>query len=220
MALTGTTDDRMFKIYNYTKNVKPDNFQQPPYDLNYDILDLHKKRHFSKGELYKVEYYGQYDFFSNIYNDLILTENRAYYRINEMVYKREMEILWYFSDGNIGAIKNHTKFYTKEESLSFGERRRRNCITNLKINAVGLIMAVSGITQLEAEAVGWVFLQEFNNEISVYIEGAQQFLLNALATTTNHPWLDGMLPMLGGASVRQYLYSELWIDYTVNNTYI
>ena len=196
-------------------------YYSPPLDINYNILGLHKKRHFNKGELYKVDYYGNYNFSADTYSDLILHEERTYYRINELVYKREMDICWHLSDGSSGSTKHTTKYYTKEDSYKAGERRRRNCITTLKIGTVGLIMNLSGVTQLEAEEIGLPFLNEFNVELGAYVEGAEELLFDALMTTTNYDWLDGYPPMLGGAiTIRQYLYDQISIDYTENNTTI
>jgi hypothetical protein len=220
MGISGITDDRIYKIYNYTKNISPENFQLPPFDINYNILDLHKKRYFTKGELNKVEYYGVYDFPTDTHFDLVLTEFRKYLRINELVYKRELDIVWYYYDGTSGATKQTTKFYTQAESLGVGERRRRNCVTNLKIETVGLIMMASGVTQQEAEQIGWLFLEDYTTHINAYIEGAEDPLKNAILTTQSHPWLDWVIPNTGGLTVRLYLYDGINIDYTENNIYI
>lgn len=220
MPVSGITDDRIYKIYNYTQSILPEKFQLPPFDVNYNIINLHKKRYFTKGELNKVEYYGKYDFTNDIYDDLILTENRTYYRINEMVYKRELDIVWYYSDGASGATKQTEKYYTQAESLAVGERRRRNCITNLKIESIGLIMMASGVTQNDAEEIGWLFLKEFTPEINIYIEGVESPLMTALMTTQNHGWLDFEIPNTGGILVRQYLADGININYDVNNIYI
>ena len=220
MAISGITDDRIYKIYNYTKNIPPENFQLPPYDINYNILALHKKRYFDKGELMSVEYYGKYDFLTDTYSDLVIHEDRTYYRINEMVYKRDLHICWHYDDGSSGATKNTTKFYTQRESLAAGERRRRNCLTNLKIETVGLIMMASGATQQDAELLGLSFMEEVNTELIKYVEGSEQPLLTQMLTNTNHGWLDWEIPNAGGITVRLYLYDGLNIDYTINNVYM
>lgn len=219
--MTGvTSDDRIYKIYDHTKNIPPENFQLPPYDINYNILNLNKKRYFTKGELNKVEYYGDYDFLNDVYDDLVLTEYRTYYRINEMVYMRNIDIYWYLNDGTSGTTKRTTKYYTQAESLAVGERRRRNCITNLKIDSIGLIMMASGLTQNAAEEIGWLFLKEFTPEINVYIEGVELPLTQALMTTQNHGWLDFVIPNTGGILVRQFLADGININYDENNTYL
>jgi len=118
--------EKIFKIYNYTNSIEPSNFTTPPFDLDYNVLGLFKNRKFKKGELYEVEYYGEYDPMnqSNPFSEKVVCEHRVYHRINEMVYKREMKICWIDEDGLTGATKHTTKYYTPEESIVVGERRR------------------------------------------------------------------------------------------------
>ena len=214
--------DWYYKLYEQFDHLSYDvNVQNSPVDINYNLLGLHKKRYFNKGELYKVEYFKNYNFITDTFSDLVLHEERSYHRFNEMVHRRELNICCHLNTGISGATKQTTKYYTQEESFAAGERRRRNCITNLKIGAVGLIMDLSGITQQAAEEIGWAFLGEFNNEITVFIEGAEQILKDALLATTNHDWLDGKPSKLGYFyTIREYLYGEINIDYTENNTYL
>ena len=213
--------DDYYLLYDYYERIPDDiDCSEPPFDLNYDILGLHKKKYFVKGELKKIEYYGEYDFYTDNYQNLLVHEDRTYYRINEMVYRREMDICWHLNNGLSGATKHTTKYYTQEESIMAGERRRRNIISSLKISLVGLIMQTSGVTQTEAQNLGFGFLTEYADAIDVYIEGALQFLYDAVLNDTNHSWLDNEIANTGGLTVRQYLYSELQLDYTINNTYV
>jgi hypothetical protein len=210
-----------FKIYDYIfRSDDNTDFKAPPYNIDYDIIGLHKKKTYNKGELSKIEYYGSYDFTTNTYSDLVLVEDFIYYRINEMVYKHQLDISWYLNTGEVGSSKQLVKYYTQEQSFALGESRRRNCITNLKINAVGLIMTTESKTQQEAEALGWLFLSEFNPEISVFIEGFSQPLKDAVMNTANHSWMDNVIPDAGGLTVRLYLHDGINIDYTINNTYV
>lgn len=213
--------DRYYILYDYFEKL-PENVdvKEPPVDFNYDILGLHKKRIFNKGELYRVEYYADYDFTNERYDKLILHEDRVYHRINEMVYKRDMEIFWYLNNGLSGATKQTVKYYTQEESTVVGERRRRNIISSQKINIVGLIMQTSGVTLTEAQNLGFEFLSQYSSAIDVYIEGALQFLYDAILNDTNHLWLNNIIPNTGGMTIRNYIYSQVLLDYTINNTYI
>jgi hypothetical protein len=210
-----------YKIYDYLLYSYDEiDFISPPHNLDYDIVGLHKKKYYNKGELYKIEYYGSYDFPTNTYSDLVLEEVFTYYRINEMVYKHDLDIYWYINTGVVGTSKRMTKYYTQEQSFALGEQRRRNCITNLKINAVGLIMMTEQINQNQAEQIGWLFLDEFNNQISIFIEGFAQPLKDVVMTSQNHSWLNNLVPNAGGLTVRMFLYDGINIDYTVNNMYI
>lgn len=210
---------KMFKIYNYMKNVEPRHFTFPPYDMNYDVLGLYKKRIFNKGELEEVEYYGQYNPMTDTYSDKVICEHRIYHRINEMVHRREMTIHWILEDGTTGGTKNTVKYYTPQESIIAGERRRSQVISTLKTNVVGLIMAVSGLTQQEAEVEGKPFIATYSEEISQYIQGYEDPLKTAVMTSNLFSWLDNPIDQ-HGTLVRHYMYDGINLDYTINNVYM
>lgn len=210
---------QIYKIYNYINNGDPKDFTIPPFDLNYDILGLHKKRIFNKGELEMVEYYSQYDPTTQEYSDKVLCERREYFRINEMVNRREMTISWILEDGTTGSTKNTTKYYTPEEAIVVGERRRSKVIATLKTNTVGVIMAVSGLTQNDAETLTKPFLATYADEIAQYIQGYEEPLKTIILTTSSFPWLDLVIDQQG-TLVRHFIYDGINIDYTINNTYV
>ena len=213
--------ERYFKIYDYVQQAEPRDFKAAPYDLNYNILGLHKKRDWSKGQINYIEYYGSYDPSTNTYDDLVVKEYREFYRINEFLNRRKIKVDWYMSDGSIGASKDNIwKYYTPAESLKAGEIRRRNVISNLKIVSVGIIMQAYQMGQIDAEKEGHKFLEEFSTEIAQFIEGAQDPLKTAVLTTSNHPWLDAPLDPSSGFLARHYIHNEINIDYTENNVYM
>jgi hypothetical protein len=213
------TDQRIYKIYNYMNNAEPKDFTIPPFDTNYDVLGLYKNRIFEKGELKEVEYYGDYNPMTQQYSDKVVCEHRIYYRINEMVHRREMMIHWIYDDGTTGATKTTTKYYTPEESIVAGERRRGKVIATLKTNVVGLIMATEGMNQQDAETLGKPFLSTYSNEIAQYISGYEAELKNVVLTSTSFSWLDNPIDA-NGTLVRHYMFDGINIDYTVNNVYM
>lgn len=196
------------------KNADPDEFHSPPFDYNYNILGLTKKRTFNKGELNRIDYYGFMDS-GGTYQDLILTEYREFFRKDRMVYKRTMHVDWYLTDDTIGAHKTADKYYSAEESLKLGERRRRNVISDLKIGSIGLLQMISGLTQIEATMKGMDFLAIVTNEITQYVEGIEDPLKVKVMTCNEEGcgWLDNAIPGMGGVTVRQYLYSAIDLDY-------
>jgi len=207
-----------YKIYDYIPNLDESEYQQTPANINYDIVGLNKKRIFNKGELVKTEYYGYVDS-GNTYQDLILTEYRDYYRKDRMVYFRLQKTDWYLKDGSVGDTKITKKYYILEESIKLGETRRRNIISSLKINTIGLIQMISGITQTEATLIGMGFLSEVTNEITQFVEGLEEPLKNSIITNTNHNWLDNEIPNSGGIIVRDYLYESIDVNYD-NKIYV
>jgi len=188
-----------------------------PFNLDYDIIGLHKKKYFNKGELYKVEYYINFNSLTNQYFDLCVSEDRIYYRHNGMINRREILITWYYNDGTQGSTKNITKYFTREEAISAGEQRRRNVISSLKINTVGLIMMTLRINQSQAQTLGLSFIEEHNAAIFKYIEGAETPLKNIILSDNTHLWLNNIIPNTGGITVRMHLYNAINIDYTINN---
>ncbi len=205
----------IFKQYNYMLTVDPSEFYIPPYDYNYNIYGLYKKRFFNKGELYKTEYYGYVDS-GGTYQDLVLTEYREYFRKDMYVFKRRLDINWYLEDGTTGATKTTYKYYPLDESIKLGEQRRRNIISELKITTVGLIQMVSGLTEIEASEKGLLFLNEVALELTKYIEGIEDPLKEIILTHHDDTctWLDGEIPNTGGITIREYLYDAINIDYS------
>jgi hypothetical protein len=206
-------ENKIYKIYNYMNCVSPENFTTPPFDYNYNILGLSKKRIFTKGELDRVDYYGYVDS-GGTYQDLVLSEYREYYRRDRMVYLRRQTIYWYHDDNTTGSTKTTDKFYSLEESIKLGVRRRGNIISNLKIEIIGLIQMTSGLTNTEATIIGMEFLDEFSNEIYKFVEGVEEPLKDKLTTCEHHSWLNADLPGQFGFTIRQYLLSQLEIDYS------
>lgn len=206
--------DPIFKIYNYMGSNDHDRYAAP-YDYDFNLYGLSKVRTFDKGQLEKIEYYGTVS--GETYDDLVLIEYRDFYRKDRMVYKRKMHIDWYLTDDTIGAHKTSYKHYTPEESLKLGERRRRNVVSDMKINTIGLLEIISGITQEQATLIGMTFLAEITTEIGSYVEGIEDPLKNAVLTNTNHSWLDDQVPGAPpGFRVRDYLYDNINIDYSDN----
>lgn len=121
------------------------------------------------------------------------------------------------SDGSTGYTKNTTKYYTLPEAIDAGETRRSNVITNLKITVLGLIMAASGVTAISAQDLAVPFLNFYTLQVSKYIQGFEDDLKNSINNDTNFTWLNLVIPNTGGITIRQYLISELTIDYTINN---
>lgn len=209
--------DSYYLIYDYVDNntYNLNNPSSVPLLLDYDILGLHKKRTLVKGELVLVEYYGKYN--SGVYSDLVVREDRIYYRVNQMVSRREMEIKWYLNDSTVGTTKNNIKYYSVTEGMQELDTRRSNVISELKINTVGLIMVCSGITSLQAQAVDRPFLSTYTIEISKYLQGYEQELRNAITNDAIYSWLNLTIPNTGGYTIRMYLLDGIDVDYEINN---
>ena len=211
---------KYFKIYDRISNSSTIISSNPPIDIDYDLLGYNKKRFFNKGELEKVEYHENFDQLTNVYSGRVVEELRTYYRINQMLSRREMVINWLLEDGTTGWTKNTVKYYAQLEAIQAGVTRRDNVIANLKIEVLGLIMMSSGVTAVQAQQLAVPFLDTYTVNITKYIQGFEEQLRTAILNDTITPWLDLVIPNTGGITIRQYLISELTIDYTINNVNI
>jgi hypothetical protein len=200
-------------IHKYLKS----NIQLSVEEINYDILGLHKKRRIIKGELVNVEYYGKYDPVTKQYSDLILSEDRIYYRENQMVSRREMIIKWFDENGSVVTTKKTIKYYSTIESIQELDSRRSNIISELKINTIGLISICSGVTSVEAQAIGRPFLNTYALDVSKYLQGYERELREAIINDTIYSWLNAIIPNTNGITIRMYLLNGLDVDYELNN---
>ncbi len=210
---------KYFKIYDKIADGTTIISSHPPVDIDYDLLGYNKKRVFDKGELMHVIYYENFNQATNVYSGKVVEEIRDYYRINQMLSRREMIINWFLEDGTTGHSKNTVKYYTMLEAIQAGETRRANLISDLKITVIGLIIAASGTTAILAQNAGRPFLDTYAMEISKYVQGFEQQLKTAILVDTTFTWLNLPVPNTGGITVRQYLISELNIDYSINSIY-
>ena len=146
-----------------------------PSKIDYDILGFHKNRTIVKGELVLVEYYRNYD--GTTYSDLVVKETREYFRnpVTTLAYKRNQVTTWYFDDDSVGLELSFEKFYSPSESIAESITRRTNIIAEAKLY---VLMAV-GLPYAQD------FMMDINDPINLYINGATQFMYDAVQNTDN-----------------------------------
>ncbi|CAG7580723.1 MAG: hypothetical protein SLAVMIC_00534 [uncultured marine phage] len=192
-----------YKLYAFTdmgaQFVGPDMVTVAPMNINYNILGLHKKRTFVKGEISTVEYYADYDLVTKEYKDLILKEEREYLRLDGLAYQRNMKVTWYYLDDTQGESKSTVKYYPPDESIKEGISRRTNIISNLKMVSFGTLGSENA----------YDLLSSIYNELGLYKDGYTQPLLDSLAILVK-PYLDSTF-VADGVTLRMYLISEMTI---------
>ena len=142
-----------------------------------------------KGEVTKVEYFRNYDQPTNTYSDLIVQEDITNFRQNGFVAYREMLITWYLEDDTPSpSTKLRTKYYSGEEAIAEGKRRRGNIINEIEINVVGMIAVAEGISIEDAAAIGEAFLNSLNTEVTGYVRSGNTALITAVENATDS-WL-------------------------------
>ena len=195
-APTPTQELASIKIYNYTNN-NDCNIYQVPYDLDYRLLGLYKKETYTKWELFKVEYYWDYDMNTKIFSDLIVKEDYTY--IKDWAWYtqiRDIVISWYDTSNQVAWTKTTKRIYTMNEALLLGEARRNTIINDTKIKCIWSIRATEYDSNPAdfplAEEVWKVFLAWCINEVSLYIQWERQSLISYITNATDE-WLDNLV---------------------------
>jgi hypothetical protein len=164
---------------------KINNSHVSPFSDNYDILGFFKFEYIEmsdplhKGELTKVEYYRNLAGNPNLitsYSDLILTEYRVFYRdpTTALVIYKDQTVNWYLSDGSVGETKKFRKYYQLRDAVLEGITRRDTITTEAKL----YLLSTIGLTN------GQQLIVDLSPQISIYLQGAHQPLLDAINAST------------------------------------
>jgi len=128
----------------------------------------------ANGDLVIVEYFKDYDETTKQYSNLKVKETRVYTRDSStLLMKRDMTIQW-FSGGKETAVVTTQKFYTAEQGYSANKRARQNLINRASM----YLLSEVGLTD------GKTFLNGVTGEISTYVDGSIQPLVDAIANST------------------------------------
>jgi hypothetical protein len=198
--------EKYYKIYDYieTKEYDP---QKPPYELDYNILGLFKKRTFNQGELNTIEYYGSFD--GANYDILVVKEERFYYRVSGWVVYRDATITWYWVDGTPGEQKVSRKWYTQKEGVEEGITRRNNLLNQVKVDTIGIIAMVEQLPPLVAEEPAKMILRQLDTELGLYIEGDIMPVVNKIKDMSSAR-LDYFVPGTGNTlRLRDYILMKI-----------
>jgi hypothetical protein len=211
----GVIEKKNFLIYRYTNSEYYHDATSDPDDISYNVLGLHKEYTVKDGELHTVNYWGKCtldEFGKKVYDDLVVSEERTYYRdLNDYLIKRTIEITWYFEDGTAYDLTKVTdKYYTPEEALEGGQKKRTYIINNTLIEAVYLISVTQGITTAEADLVGMPLIAEIAGDIQIYIYGNMMPLISKVATLTgdDFSFFENVIDQ-NGTTIRMYILSKI-----------
>lgn len=142
----------------------------------------------------------------------VVKENFVYTRdADELAESRTMDITWYRKDGVEHLDKkNRLKYYTPEQAIQEGIRRRHNIVEYMQLPIVGMIAQFTPTTVSNAIDLGAAFIDEYTTQIDTYIltprtNSFQDAVTNDPATT--HTWLT--LDVGGGTTIRDYILDQL-----------
>lgn len=184
-----------------------------PKDINYDILGLHKDSQvWDDGYLSVKNYWKDYDETTKTYSNLAVKEELTYIREGQNLVKREKDIKWYKKNGTESDPKVTKKYYSFEEGMRSDKKARSNIIEKTKKDTSWLIMQTEWIAQEQARVHGEAIIHEFIIEISEYIEGNKQPLIDAITNYdtqwgTQNAWIDNSFPdgQWGSLTIRQHM---------------
>lgn len=143
-------------------------------NIDYRIQGYHKKETFdTNGDLISVEYYRNYD--GVTYSNLKVKETRTYTRdvTFGLMTKRDMTIDFYDGD-DIIYTKITEKYFDSKKGYDGNKKARTNIVDNASMYLLSQIGLVDGKA----------FLRIVKSEITGYIHGDEQPLLNAISNST------------------------------------
>lgn len=228
--------DPHYKIYDYLSDDKRGssmyiNDKVPPHSIDYkkDLKQrLHPEYTFDEnGFLIKCVYYtdiekttDEYGGVNYTYSNPIL-EYTATYTLNDTGYvdSRVVNRDWYLTDDTLsGNPKISQKYYDTISARAEGRRRRKNQISNLLIDTVGLIIMTSSDLNniMEAETDAMDFMKEISPAINEYYEYGNRKDLNnnpcllvQKIMASNYSRLDNYLPNNNTVTIRDYVLNRL-----------
>lgn len=170
--------------YSQLKKFKLTNTTDNPSEIDYDIYGLHKKRIIEFGELRQIDYYKNYEYSSNTYTNLVLTEYRTYVRdVIGIVQYRNMTVKWYLNDDTIGLTKVYNlKYYSQAEAIQEGIDRRNNMIGFAKTTLLNELKITVG--EPTNQSYAFDFLLGVSTQMTYFREGYTQPLRDAVTGST------------------------------------
>lgn len=171
-------------------------------------------------DIVRTIHYAQVDFdaltkqFS--YSVPLVIEESSYIDDDKLLpHYRSKTVKWYDDQGNVieDSVKTRGKNYdTYEKKLKAAVSRRRNVITNVEEQTLGILLAILNGQMSDADIVeeGRSFLADLNTSVSVYKESGSTAEIIAEIGSYNAAWLDTDLNALFGQTVtfRQFLISK------------
>jgi len=163
-----------------------------PSEIDFDLYGLYKKRTITYGELRQIDYYQNYEYSSNTYSNIVLTERRDYTRDGiGIVQFRNLTIDWYLIDDTVGLTKTYNpKYYSQEEAIQEGIDRRNNMIGFAKTTLLNELKGVFG--EPTNQMYAFDFLLGSSTQLTYFREGYTQPLRDAVTGSTKGYMLQGI----------------------------
>lgn len=199
-----------YKLFRYIEDRG-----QAVYSINYKTelnTRLHPKHEVVKGELRKTTYFAEASMNSDQqleYNDPVLEVSFVWNR-NPLgfCYRRDMIIRYYTEEGTLGdESKSTQKWYSNDEAISEGKRRRQNIVDGITMPIMGLMMATMSESDHIVIGLGRDFLKSHQASFTAYVQDSNlQIIADIVADTTG--WLSNPINA-ELTTIRQVILSSL-----------
>ncbi len=189
----------------------------PVYTVNYKTelnTRLHPQHTVVDGELQTTMYYAEGTLTASgsvEYTDPVIKVSFVWNR-NPLgfVYERNSKIEYYLEDGTIGEDTKETqKFYSNDEAISEGKRRRQNIVDSITLPVMSMMLKTIPEDDGVVIQKGRVFLKKHQASFSAFInESNNQIIADIVASEElwlNNPINDQL------TTIRQYILSKLSI---------
>jgi len=218
LTVNDTLEDQKCQIFEYMSFNGVHDECCPPIEIDYiRSLDVRLQPVITdvfKGEVREITYYESVtvDPVTGVQTGVtpVIKEVYAYTRnADKIAQYRSMVITWFKRDGSEHPqTKTREKYYTNEQAIAEGVRRRENIIDFMQIPLLGQLMSTVPCTYAEAVDQGGLFFAKYVVEVETYkFSPRQQTLQNAIIADTEFAWLDNDIG--GGVTIRDYILDQL-----------
>ncbi len=210
---------KTYKLYGYIDldMGKQHNSYVCPKDINFKTeltqrLHAETEPYIVKGELQKIVYYSDITIESDgshIYSNPIVEETFDYTRTAVgFVTHRTQTISWYLEDDTLSPeTKTRVKYYSAQEAIGEGKRRRGNIISRLTMVVFGLLKATTTDSDSNIIMTGQALVDGYATDINAFIMSGSNGIL-ATVTNDTRSWMNNPVDT-NGTTIRDVILSEL-----------
>lgn len=205
------------RIYDYM-SAKPSDKKVPPFDIDFVTalnVKLHRKQTMVRGEVQVEDHY--LNFNGATYSKPIVRESHAFTRdVFGFAQYRTTTVEWYLKWGGLSPHKKvWVKYYDMLQTIEEGITRRGNIVKFLQPKILGILQMTVAPSDLPNILVwGRGFLSYMKVHFDNFVDHSDRTLYTELQKPeliAAYPWLMNVVPGTGGATIIQFILSEVTI---------
>ncbi len=217
---TESIHDVQCRIFDYVADVElQEVLTEPPFQIDY-IRELNQRLNpiitdVYKGEVREITYYESVTLNpdgSQTGITEVIRESFVYVRDASLLpIYRTMKIYWTLENGDEHfTFKQRVKYYTSEQKIAEGQKRRRNIIDFMQIPVIGMLVVTEGLTTDEAITLGAEFFDSHTVDVSSYIYTPRTGALQDAIAVDTTDWLDNVVNIPeSGDTIKDYMLDQL-----------